>query len=536
MTPPRPRPGPRPAAASSAAGPRPSDGNARVTPRGPRWPRSPGVVRPAAAKGGLPFIARLTASNLAYFCALAVIPAHLLFAVEAHSTQVRLMTAVPAVVLILETRRYLEDEAGELPFLVLALLQYYVAFGFGVFFDLKFYDLSGPVNFSEDARNLGAAAVALGAISLWAGARLGRVVATGLQPWFVRLMPSAQLPEQADKAVYIYAAATIFFSVVILFFPSAVPSAFGQIVVIGFSVPLAIGFAIVRPPRALGTRLPQLLAAITMALSMLSGSLDTLFRAAIGYVAGRWAAVREVSIRVAAAVVVLYAVTQPVKGAFREKVWFNVRPGETVGVAERVSAWNNAYSGYFDDHSTQSEEGGMSRMSELGAVMHAFDMVPSRVSYLDGSGLAPALYSPIPRLLWANKPTTNETVQRYAVIFGRQTEMGARSTAINLPLLVEGYWNFGWPGVAFVCIALGLWLGMSQRMLCGDHWAMRATGIANITGISVASSVVLTYSGLFQLITGRVAICWAVFWLATLLSRRRFERPAHMVRQPALRR
>ena len=167
----------------------------------------------------------------------------------------------------------------------------------------------------------------------------------------------------------------------------------------------------------------------------------------------------------------------------------------------------------------------MERMSELGAVMHAFQVVPNRLDYIHGSGFLPALYGPIPRLLWADKPTTQETVQRYAIAFGRQTEVGARTTAINLPLLVEGYWNFGWPGVVFVCAALGLWLGLSQKIFAGEHWAMRATGIANLTNLAIAGPVVYLYSSVFQLFSSRIAVCWAIFWLAQLFSRREHERP-----------
>lgn len=502
----------------------------------PARPRPLGRKPPPAPKSPLSAVALFGVSNLAYLLIAAVIPAHLALAVEAHSLLVRLMTAVPAVVLILETRRFLKDEAGELPFLVLALFQYYVVFAFGVFFDLKFYDVRGPVNFSENARNFGAVAVAIGSIALWAGARLGRHLAGGLRSSFIKMMPSREVPEEWDKALYLYVAATVAVSGVLVIFPSIVPAALTQIVAYGFSLQLAMGFAIVMPLRALGLRAPQLILGTMIGLGMLGGSLDPVFRGAMGYITGRWAVVRAVSIRLVAAVLVLYVVTQPVKGAFRQQVWF-ARGGHTVGMTERVDAWGSAYGGYFADegHSSDNKEGGMARLSELGAVMHAFDVVPGRVGHLDGTGFLPVLTAPIPRFLWANKPTTNETVQRYAVIFGRQSEVGARTTAINLPLLVEGYWNFGWPGIVFVCVALGVWVGVSQRLFGGDHWAMRAVGIANIATITVAGPVVLTYSAIFQTITGRVGVCWAIFWLATLLSRRRFERPLGMGRQPMLR-
>jgi hypothetical protein len=224
-------------------------------------------------------------------------------------------------------------------------------------------------------------------------------------------------------------------------------------------------------------------------------------------------------------IVAIYLVLQPIKHTFREQVWAPAaRGGGTAGVSARVDAWENAFSVYFTDQPqsrTAAESGGaMERLSELGAVMHAFEMVPSRVDYLNGAGFFPIVYAPIPRLLWPDKPTTRDTVQRYGVTFGRQTEDGAISTALNLPLLVEGYWNFGWFGIVLVCVAVGLWLGFSQKLFAGDHWAMRAMGVANLTNITVSSSAVLIYAVIFQTMVGRIAVVWAIYWLAKALSGR----------------
>jgi hypothetical protein len=305
--------------------------------------------------------------------------------------------------------------------------------------------------------------------------------------------------------------------------------------VYAFPLELLMGFAVAAPPRRLGERAAFGVAGFTVFTGILRGQLDPLFRAGIALASGSWATMRRISLRFVVVVLVLFVIFQPVKGAFRDQVWTEqTRTGQAPGVGDRVTAWQNAFSN--DNHAQESESGSMARLAELGAVMHAFDMLPGRVDFLDGAGFVSLLTAPIPRFLWKDKPTTRDTISRYAIVFQRQTEAASATTTINLPLLVEGYWNFGWPGIVLVCVALGFWYGVSQRMFASDHWAMRATGIANITFVTVAGAVINVYSSVFQMLTGRLFVCWAIFFVAKQLSRREHERPAFVatraVRRP----
>ena len=490
--------------------------------------RNPGLVsaRPPDERSGLSLAVLFVISNMSYFAAATIVATHLLFAFEAYSFAVRLLTAVPGVLLVLEGRKFLKDEAGELPFMVLALIQFYAVFCLGVFFDLKFYDMRGLVSFSEDARLFGATAVALGAVSMWSSAHVGRRVGQELRSFATRILPPAHVPERWDGAIYAFVTACMALVLVQIFAHGVIPATLEQPFNYALPIELAMGFLIVVPPRDLGPRAAQILFAFLLAFGMLKGNLEVIFRAGIAYIAGRWAVARAVSLRIAVAVLALYVLLQPVKGSYRDQVWGRAaRTGETIGVTDRVVAWGNAFSAYFSgrEGAVDDDTGAMARMSELGAVMHAFEVLPGRVEFLGGKGLVPILYAPIPRFIWPDKPTTRDTVQRYGVTFGRQSEEGALSTAVNLPLLVEGYWNFGWAGIALVTAALGFWLGLSQKVFAGDHWALRATGIANITNLTVAGPIVFVYGTIFQTLAGRTAVCWGIFWLATMLSRKRYD-------------
>jgi hypothetical protein len=341
--------------------------------------------------------------------------------------------------------------------------------------------------------------------------------------------------------VTIYTGVCIVFALLTAYASNIIPVALGVPATYAFSLEMMIGVLLFVPSAGRSERLAQVLVGLHFVIAVIRGQLDPLFRGGMAYAIGRWAAVRRISLRVAAAVLLVYAVLQPVKGAYRRQVWTQTgRTGQDVSVSDRASAWESALANYFqgEDHYGQRdvEEGAMARLSELAAVQHAFDVVPNRVDYLWAQGWLPIVYGPIPRFLWANKPTTQDTVQRYGVIFGRQDERGARVTAINLPLLVEGYWNLGWPGVIIVTAGLGLWLGASQKMFAGDTWALRATGIANITTLTVVSPIVFVYGSLLQTFVGRVALCWLLYGFAVLLSRDRARIQGLAARRVGMRR
>lgn len=468
-------------------------------------------------------------SHLSWIAIVSVVLAHVVFAQAEFPLPTRLLTAVPAVLCLLEARAHLRAPKGELPFMVMALLQYYVSFCSAVFFDLTFYDLTGPVHFTETTRIAAGLAVALGGLTLSAGGRLGIRLGRDFRAGFLRSLPPADLPRRWDDAFYVYCAVAVLATLVATFTPGMIPQALALPITYTLSFEFAMGLALACPPRKLGLKAAQGFVALGIVIALFHGMLDLIFRVGMEYVAGRWATVRRISLRVVAVVAVLFLALQPIKQRFRDQVWTQeAKSGVATGVTGRVSAWQSALSYYGEDNHAKSEtdNAAIERMSELGSVMHAIQVIPVRVDYLDGAGFVQILYSPIPRLIWPDKPTTKDTVQRYAVIFGRQTERGAETTAITLPLVVEGYWNFGWVGVALVCGAVGLWMGLSQQLFAGEHWALRAMGFTQFTNITVAQSIVFLYGSLFQNFLGRMVACWVVYWLAKLLSGRREARDA----------
>jgi len=421
-----------------------------------------------------------------------------------------------------------------LPFNVLALVYHYVYFALPALFNFDFYDLSGPVIFTEQACVSGGRAVALSTLALYAGMRLGERLGRRGRGVMVSLSPPAEIPNGYRKAILIYGAACFVTALSYLLAPSLIPQAISLIVVVTLSFDFAIGL-VLSAPQAFRDRFTRKLDFVFVLLGgsvgILRGILEPIIRLSVATAFGKWATLKRLPYALLATIAVTYLILQPIKGEYRSEIWIHSRSQATV--AERIEAWGNAFTNFWSDDSNATQEEAstrsMSRIAELDSVMHAFDMLPGRVKFLDGAGWMYIPVSFIPRFIWRDKPTTQELAQRYAVEFYRQTEVGARTTAIMLPLIIDGYWNLGWPGIAIASILVGLWVGAAQRLFAGEHWALFAMGIAHLARLSSQASVTMVFSGLFQNIAGLLVISWAIHWLAKFISAREAQKVRRFV-------
>jgi hypothetical protein len=334
------------------------------------------------------------------------------------------------------------------------------------------------------------------------------------------------VPSGWSEALLGYVAVALLVALLVTFAPSVIPGTIGLAVGYTFQIEFVLGLNFARPPRSWGPRINQALMGFSLGVGLLRGQIEPMVRSAMAFTSGRWVTVRRASLAFIAGMIVVFLVVQPAKQSYREQVWGQTgRTGEQVSIGGRVTAWQEAFSGVFSPGSRRSDDNttsSLARLTELNPVMHAMEVVPQRVPYLYGESLFEILYSPIPRLIWKDKPTTlDRSAQRYAVIFGIQTERGAQSTAIGLNLLVEGFWNFGWFGIALFCFGAGLLPGLSQTLFAGRHWALRAIGIAQLSCLAISGAMVVIYSSLFQMMVSRLIGVWGVYWAAQILSEKR---------------
>jgi hypothetical protein len=500
-------PGPEPLA-PAVAGPR------RAPPRGRR-------EAPTLAKGEeYPHL-----RTALFFVGALVVCVHLLFGREDFEIRDRLLAVIPIFPLLYEINAYQKlGRTTELPFGIYALLVYYVAYSLPAIFNTVFTDLSGRVSFNDFARFQGSASVGLSAVMLYVGITLGRRVGRAAQPKLLRVLPPLAMPSSYPRAVGFYALACVGATQFVTL-GAKFPAAIGVLIAMSLSLTFVLGAIMAKPEGFNGPWSRYLLRAV-IAVGILSGLLrgvlEPLFRMTLTMFTVRWVYVRRFSVVALVALLGVYTILQPAKASFREQTWFVRGSAQQAGYGERVTAWTSAITDVWTgrDAKEATEESSVGRFLELDPVLHAFTMLPGRVGSANGEAWLNLMYAPIPRVIWADKPTSTDLDKSYSVAFNRQSEFGARSTSILMPLIVDGYWNFGWPGIVFVSIAVGIWVGACQTMYSGEHWALRATAVAQFSLISVTGSFSLLYAGLVQQIVGGIMASWIVYGLARFLATR----------------
>jgi hypothetical protein len=513
-----PSPAPPPAGEGSPL-PTATTRDARPAPR--RRPLPARRAEPAVEEGAAGRTRKLeTAIIVAGF---ALFSAHLALGRTEFDVVQRFLVAIPVIPLFWELHRYHKlDHRLELPAGIFALLLYYVTFSLSAFFDTEFTDLSGPVTFTDDARLQGTAAVALGSIMIYAGFRLGEKLGTRLQPLMIRAAPPADLPDGFVRATVWFSMACMATTQALLSF-SQLPAAISVLVNITFSYSFGIGITVAKPEMFRGARSRHVSSALLFfggVGGIFRGMLDPIVRLASTTLMARWGYWRRLSRSLIVGTLAIYVIIQPIKAEFRAQTWVTRGSAQTAGYSERMDAWVTSFEHFWSgrEASEETKSSALGRLMELDPIMHAFMFLPGRVQFAEGAGWLNILYAPIPRLFWADKPTTDDFEQRYSVVFNRQTKEGARSTSILLPLVIDGYWNFGWSGVVFVTVLVGLWVGVVQKMYAVKHWAIQAMGVAQLSELVVCGSLAITYSGITQHIIGPLISSWIVYWLAKFLS------------------
>lgn len=517
---------PSPAATARAARPAPR--------RRPPLPRRPAPQAARHAEGEIPWL-----KPALFLGGLLLFSVHLVFGRTDFTLVHRALVAIPVIPLFWEVHRYHRVVRRlELPAGAYALLLYYVTFSLSGMFNTVFYDMNGPVTFTDDARLQGTGAVAVGSIMIYLGFRLGEKLGTRGQPLIVRASPPAEVPEGFVRATVWFALACLGTTQFLIAY-AAMPAAIAVLVAHTFSYPFGIGLTLAKPEAFRGPRTRYLGAALLFfggVGGILRGMLDPFVRLAATTMVARWARLRRFSRTIVIGTLAVYLIFQPIKAGFRAQMW-NARSA-TAGYSERVTAWTTSFDQFWAGREAgeETQNAAVGRLVELDPIIHAFMLLPGRVQFLEGSGWSNIIYAPIPRLFWPDKPTTDDLEQRYSVVFNRQNQVGARTTSILLPLLVDGYWNFGWPGVFFATFAVGVWVGVCQKMYAVKHWAVQAMGVSQFSQLVVTGSLAITYSGITQLIIGPLISSWLVYWLASYFSvKASFKASAQGSRLAALR-
>lgn len=154
------------------------------------------------------------------------------------------------------------------------------------------------------------------------------------------------------------------------------------------------------------------------------------------------------------------------------------------------------------------------RINQAALFALVYERTPSPVPYWNGATLRPLLTSMVPRALWAAKPE-----ERAGQAFGHRYDLITPSDgdmSVNIPILVEAFANFGWPGLVAVMGLAGLVLALLDAAL--NRRGMGKVGLA--AGATVlfplvnqGSNLSLTLGGTVPLLIALALLVRGVTWL-----------------------
>ncbi len=212
--------------------------------------------------------------------------------------------------------------------------------------------------------------------------------------------------------------------------------------------------------------------------------------------------------RFAVALAIIYMLFFQVgKPAFREMYWDGEAQASRIErlafwVKESKAEWGSALSGEAAGKTTEDlVHSSLSRISLLTETAHVINLTPAIVPYQHGrlySYLAAML---IPRFLWPDKPTIVEANQFFQVAYGFTPEEQLGSVSLSIGISAEAYINWGWIGVVFIMIILGVLLDFFQSTFLSETSGLlfRALGVALLPGfLTIESQFALYLGGVIQ--------------------------------------
>jgi hypothetical protein len=180
---------------------------------------------------------------------------------------------------------------------------------------------------------------------------------------------------------------------------------------------------------------------------------------------GYFSSARRVPLALCAAAIAVFAVLHAGKHQMRDKYWGEY--GQDVAVMQ-VPAYYSEWISYGlagtlhpgeNDEPSAKHSSLLERASLFQLVCYALDTVPDRTPYLMGDTYSYVFPQVIPRFLWPDKPSPNDSVKILSIRLGVLSADQAETTSIGYGLITEAYANYGPYGPA----VLGLLIGCALR-------------------------------------------------------------------------
>lgn len=412
----------------------------------------------------------------------------------------------------------------ELPFVAFFALNYYLVYGISTLSEQRLVTINGPAFLSDQARTLAvwACSFALGMIVL--AAKLTRGLGRSFAGSLRRVVPTGSVTSHRG-AIRAWSLVVLIFNgvtVVSRLDPSSA-YAFAVGLVATPVLAQALLFAEWRASRAASSRnwfWGFTLA--TVALGLASGTLGAAVAPFVSVVILQWLARGRVRWAPVFVMVGLGLLFNPAKMEYRRRVWTATHE---VSLTDRAGIWAEAVENTWGGDRPDMEanlDATRKRLSEIAFVAQVFDWVPHYVPHSGFVRWKMILYSYVPRAIWPDKPLLTRFFNAdYALTFGLQTAEGVETTAINIPLVTEAYWTFGWVGVFLASALVGMLLGAYEGAFVPGRWALQAMGMAFLLSLPTVGHLGTFYMGIAQRLGVTIGVLWLIAGVAWLVSANR---------------
>ena len=374
--------------------------------------------------------------------------------------------------------RYLERGSPELPFLPYALLHFAVFFGLPVLWpDATVRAWVSPQPYLTQALLL----ALLCMVMMIAGYRLGTWLFPRPVSWLGSILP------KVDPAVM---NARLLLTVAIagaagLGMASTLAIGTDQLGILAFLLTAGLDpfflfsilvFGVYTQDEPRGRLLVWLAFLILLVSGAVVGQIHNLLKPFVVIFVGRLMLTRKLTKSFIVLAVLGFIVINPVKNEYRR----NVRDSG-ISVTAVADAWLAVWSGRQESsgRSSSRPSATQARLNELSYLANAVEAMPQRVDYQLGYPWRAWVVTYVPRLLWPDKPNIRRIYSsEWGVQFGYIQPAVHAKVALNLPLPVDGYWNFGVFGVALVGMVLGLALAFLTLLADPRHCMTFALGMS----------------------------------------------------------
>jgi hypothetical protein len=414
----------------------------------------------------------------------------------------------------------------DLPLFALIAAMYWLTYAVPMFWSKHSISLvTGLRVLTEKALTESLYLATIGVVSLWAGMKLAKN-----RKW----MPSVRLDVPEDPWRWTYLRVALALSVMIrIIVPITALGDEGRQIIVNTEViiPSVIFVILLRSylrGRAIGAD-KFLLGGyflVALALGLSSGWLGSFVGLGLLCIAAYLCERRKFPVAAMLIILPLVLFLQPGKAKFRERYWRNGGiDNYSESYWERVGFWLDASSRAWENALTDSSGDGfrklssetLTRLSLLQQTANVIETTPNRVPYQDGRLYSYLLVTFVPRFVWPDKPSANDANQWYQVSYQMTSPSDLTTVSIAVGTVTESYINFGWFGPLIVMFALGLLLGVFEKVLFNvkSGLLLSSIGVALLPGlISIESQMAVYISGLVQQIFFALAVLAPVLVLS----------------------